>query len=119
MFCPKCRDEYRDGYYECADCRVPLVPELPLEPKPEFVDFQEILTTFSQTDIAIIRSVLDDEGLTYFLKGEHFNQIRPMVEPVRLMVREDEAQKARALLNDINLQYSAVSTKWSSDSTDD
>ncbi len=25
MFCPKCREEYRDGYYVCADCGIPLV----------------------------------------------------------------------------------------------
>ena len=29
MFCPSCRTEYREGFYTCADCSVPLVPELP------------------------------------------------------------------------------------------
>ena len=25
MFCPLCQAEYRDGYTECSDCRLPLV----------------------------------------------------------------------------------------------
>ena len=28
-WCPKCRSEYREGFTECADCRVALVDELP------------------------------------------------------------------------------------------
>jgi tetratricopeptide (TPR) repeat protein len=30
-YCPKCRAEYREGFTECADCRVPLVDALPAE----------------------------------------------------------------------------------------
>src|SRR5579872_2384792 len=31
MFCPQCRTEYRDGFADCADCRVALVPVLEAE----------------------------------------------------------------------------------------
>ena len=31
MFCPQCRVEYREGFTECSDCKVPLVAELPEE----------------------------------------------------------------------------------------
>ncbi len=45
MFCPKCRTEYRKGFYICADCGVTLVPELPPEeqdqPVPEYVSKAE------------------------------------------------------------------------------
>jgi hypothetical protein len=33
MFCPSCQAEYREGFTECADCRVPLLHE-PLAPPP-------------------------------------------------------------------------------------
>jgi hypothetical protein len=33
MFCPKCRNEYREGVVECYDCRIPLVESLPPESK--------------------------------------------------------------------------------------
>ncbi len=35
MYCPKCKEEYRDGFYICADCQIPLVDELPQELKDE------------------------------------------------------------------------------------
>ena len=28
MWCPLCKTEYRDGYVECADCRMPLKSSL-------------------------------------------------------------------------------------------
>ena len=28
-WCPKCKSEYREGIKECADCKIPLMDELP------------------------------------------------------------------------------------------
>jgi hypothetical protein len=73
MFCPECGYEYRRGFTECPDCNVALVHELPPKPKPEPVDFKEVLSTYNPSDIAIIKSVFDAEAITYFFKGEHMN----------------------------------------------
>ena len=43
MFCPKCKAEYREGFETCSDCDLKLVHELPPEPDPEFVEYQELL----------------------------------------------------------------------------
>ena len=32
MFCPVCKAEYREGFYRCSDCDVPLVSSLPQAP---------------------------------------------------------------------------------------
>jgi len=111
MFCPNCKTEYRDGYKVCADCSVPLVEELPpepREPKPEFVDFKEILATYNPADVAFIKSLLEGEGIDYFFKGEHFLAIRPLADPGRLMVRVDQVDKALDLLKEVQLTIKGI-----------
>ncbi|UCG92113.1 MAG: hypothetical protein JSV97_13850, partial [candidate division WOR-3 bacterium] len=94
MYCPQCKAEYRQGITVCADCGVSLVYELPKEePKKKHkispdARFVELLATYNRADVAIIQSILDDAGITYFFKGERFIP-RPFAEPVRLMVKKE------------------------------
>jgi len=57
MYCPVCRAEYREGFFECTDCDVDLVEEL--EPVPEMPGFVKMATIFSEGDIAVIKLNLD------------------------------------------------------------
>ena len=61
MFCPQCRCEYREGYTECSDCKIPLVSEPP-EPDsaPEYVELVTVLATGNPATIAIAKSILQD-----------------------------------------------------------
>ena len=72
--------------------------------------FYPILKTFSQVDIAMIKSLLDG-NVEYYFKDEHFMSIRPMLEPTELMVREDYVDEVKELLADFELNYMAVSLK--------
>ena len=109
MFCPKCGAEYREGFTECADCMVPLVWDKPPERRTEveYVEYEEVMSTFNPADVAIVRSVLDAEDITYFIKGEHFLLIRPLADPAVLMVKKDEVETAREVLKDLDLKF-----KW-------
>lgn len=43
LWCPKCGDEYRPGFVECADCHVPLTVEEPdLQPAPDERDHEQV-----------------------------------------------------------------------------
>ena len=108
MFCPQCRAEYREGFHKCSDCNINLVRELPPEEEPEFIDYREVLGTYNPADVALIKSLLDAEKVTYFFKGEHFMYVRPLVDPVRLMVKEDEVSYAKDVLKDLKLSYIAI-----------
>lgn len=105
MFCPKCRAEYREGFTECADCKIPLVSVLPPEPKPEYVEYVEVLSTFNVGDIAIIKAILDSEKVIYYFKGDQLQLMRPMAEPARLMVKKGDVQKAIEILKNLKLNY--------------
>lgn len=113
MYCPKCRCEYREGFSECADCHVELIPKLaplPAEPKSiDYVEYKELLSTYSLADIAIIESILDSEKIIYFMQNEEFNTLTFSPQPVRVMVNTDQLDKAKKLLKDFELQYSRLS----------
>jgi len=109
MFCPKCRAEYREGFHVCSDCNVDLVEVIPPEPEPEFVNLKEVLATYNPADVAFLKSLLESEGIQYFFKGEHFMYMRPLADPVRLMVREDQVEAALELLKDVDLSVTGIS----------
>jgi hypothetical protein len=100
MFCPKCKSEYRDGFYKCADCGADLIAEQPPEFMEEvsYVDLSEIYSTYQQSDIAFIKSVLDGEGITYFFEGESPNLFG--MAYARLLVKAEEAPRAREILQE-------------------
>jgi len=118
MFCPKCGTEYREGFYVCVDCNSDLVDELPPEEEPEFTDYVEIMGTYNPADIALIKSILDSESITYYFNAEHFMYVQPLAQPVRLMVKTDEAEKAREILWDLNLAITGVDLRKGNDDSE-
>ena len=106
MYCPKCRSEYVEGISVCPDCDVPLVAELNDEDSEssESVEFEEILTTFNAGDIALIKSILDGEGIAYYFSGEESNYMLPLTQPPKLMVSKEQAEQARGILEDLLLE---------------
>jgi hypothetical protein len=108
MFCPKCRAEYREGFSVCVDCNSDLVDELPTEGKPEFIDYVEVMGTYNPADVALIKSILDAENITYYFNAEHFMYVRPLAEPARLMIKRDEAETAKEILRDLSLAITGI-----------
>ena len=67
--------------------------------------FVKVLETDSLTDIALIRSALDGQGVRYFLQGENMKFVRP-VDPVLLMVAAEDVDKVADLLKPLKLVFS-------------
>ena len=72
--------------------------------------FVPLLKTFSQVDIAMIKSMLEG-NVDYYFKDENFMSVRPLLEPAVLMVREDYAEEVKELLSDFELNYMGISVK--------
>ena len=102
MYCPECRTEYREGFTVCVDCGAALVPELPPEPmpepSPEGADFEEVLGFMDGSVVAMVKSLLDEEGIGYYIKGEFTVSGVP---DRKLMVRGDQAERAREILEEM------------------
>ena len=103
MFCPKCKSEYREGFYKCADCGADLVAEQPPELVEEisYVDLVEIYSTYQQSDIAFIKSVFDGEGITYYFEGESPILIGWAGAYARLLVKADDVPRAKEILQEL------------------
>jgi hypothetical protein len=74
MFCPKCRDEFIEGFTECPDCNVPLVNELSVEEgptyEPIYVDLVTVMESGDPGLIMVAKSLLENAGIRYYAKGE-------------------------------------------------
>jgi hypothetical protein len=108
MFCPKCRKEYEEDIYVCPECGVSLVLELLPDPKNEsraLAEFKEILFTPNPGDMALIKSLLDSEDIVYYFRGEFFSSVHPLAQPARLMVRTDQAEEVKEILESLNITY--------------
>ncbi len=103
MFCPRCKSEYREGFFQCTDCGVDLVAGQP--PKTEddvnYVEMVEVFSTYNQSDIALIKSILDSERIHYFFSGESTIMMIGAGSYARLLLKADEAERAREILQEL------------------
>ncbi|MBZ5729055.1 MAG: DUF2007 domain-containing protein [Acidobacteriia bacterium] len=72
MYCPQCLTEYREGFRECADCRVPLAEGVPPAAQPDAEQKHDLaLVTVLETDdtyvLAMARGALDEAGIDYMV----------------------------------------------------
>jgi len=106
MYCPQCRSEYREGFTECADCKVPLragaaPPEPPdsLDPSMELV---VVLESNEPMQIAMATGLLEDAGIPFFVLGgitRLVNDVTPFLNKVvRVQVPRDREQEAREVI---------------------
>jgi hypothetical protein len=58
--------EYRDGFFECADCRVPLAAGLPPSPVKEHgLQLVTVLETRDTFGLSLAKASLDEAGIDY------------------------------------------------------
>lgn len=101
MFCPKCKSEYREGFYQCPDCGSGLVDRLPPDNHSGDDEFVEVYSTYRQDDIAFIKSILAGEGMTYFFEGESSIMLIAAGAYARLLVKAEDADRAKEILRDL------------------
>ena len=104
-YCPQCGVEYREDAFECIDCHVPLRPGAPAESiatkqqsAPPLVRIRVFTgpTAAMQADLA--RNLLETEGIPCVLPGQVMGEILPGIEPIAMLVRASDAERASEIL---------------------
>ena len=84
----------------------------------EFIEYVPILETHNAGDRVFLKSILDAEGIVYYIQGEHVAPYLYNALPMRFMVKKDQASKARKILKNVELSYSYGGRKSPEDVND-
>jgi hypothetical protein len=79
---------------------------------PDFFDFVPVMETHNAGDRVLIKSLLDAEGIVYYIQNEFVAPYLFNALPMRVMVRQDQAADAREILQGIDLSYSYGIPNW-------
>jgi hypothetical protein len=109
MFCPVCRTEYRPGFRECSDCRLPLVDKLPTnEVLPATNDSDDLDRPVKLWDgvdprtFAAIRASLDASSIFYDAERKMGPFHTLSVKPLEIWVQKRDEEAARKILSDVS-----------------
>ncbi len=109
MYCPICKVEYRPGFTVCSDCNVQLGSELPDDHPEDEANEQltmvDLYSPSNEGELALIKSILDAEGINYFVKNDNFGsmEVGPRIELFNnktVTVQSDQCERASELIKD-------------------
>ena len=107
MICPKCKSEFIEGVYTCADCEISLVDYLPVSEKKHEdrhmdTNFISVYNPLNSQEVAIIKMILEREGVPHYIKNDrlHGAILFSIQGPgkMELFVPEEYAQRVVDLL---------------------
>lgn len=117
LICPNCKnglelsdDERISGKVHCPECEslIDFKADPPKVLSKE--NYVELLSSFNQGDIGVIKSILDNSNIDYYVYGENFLSVDPLVQPARFYVNEKQKEAAKELLKDLDLRIFGAST---------
>ncbi len=111
MICPECGSEYREGFFQCVDCEIPLVEgtaeDLVHEPPPE-LELVTVMETGDPALLAFAESLLVEAQIPYTKRGEQLQDLfafgrlgtgyNPISGPAEVQVPREHEEAAREIL---------------------
>ena len=111
MFCPNCGEKYEKNKAVCSARKVPLKKGVSNVEKQQRIKFITVYQTGDYGFLAFAKSILQSEGIPYYFKGEGLQDLdgagrlgtgfNPLFGPVEIQVDENDAEKAREILEQI------------------
>ena len=106
MYCPQCGCEYRDGFSECSDCRVPVLAGTPPQKTADpALGLVVVLETNDAFQLALVKGLLEEAGIPFFILGQITTLVTDvdgfLKKWVRVQVPRDREAEARELLAEL------------------
>ncbi len=71
----------------------------------------ELINTFNQGDIAIIKSIFDANDIEYYCYDEHYSTFKVAL-PSRIMIRKSDIKKVEPLIKKLDLNFCPLSRNY-------
>lgn len=109
--CPNCRsiiklsvEEWERGKIHCPECEA-VIDFTSNLPKVLYDNhYVQLLSSLNTGDIGLIKSILDDASIDYYVYGENFLHADPLLQGARFFVKEEQFEEAKELLKDFDLK---------------
>ncbi len=120
--CPNCQselkledDERRLGMIHCPECEsfIDFTTDPPVVKNKK--EYSQLFYSLNQGDIGIVKSILDDGDIDYYVFGENFLSIDPLIQPARFFVANDQIDEAKELLKDFTFKTFGTSMRQEED----
>ncbi|MHB8906898.1 MAG: hypothetical protein ACYC4T_02120 [Melioribacteraceae bacterium] len=118
IICPNCSDnielsdtERSSRKFHCPECESFI--DFTFDP-PKILNrenYVELLSSLNQGDIALIKSILDDGLIDYYVLGENFLNVDPLIQPAKFYVNGTQLEEAKGLLKDFELHIFGASDR--------
>lgn len=105
MFWYRHKREHTDGTSACLNCGSSTSDKVSnkksQDKQPEYIEFVTIMETSDRALIAIVKSILDDAGIKYFINGESLLNLGRAAIDAKIQVDKKDAQTALELLKEL------------------
>ena len=120
--CPNCHwelsldnDERTSGKIHCPECEsfIDFTTDPPTVKNKK--EYSQLFYSLNQGDIGIVKSILDDGDIDYYIFGENFLSVDPLIQPARFFIANDQIEDAKELLKDFTFKTFGTSLEQDTD----
>ncbi|HHU69252.1 MAG TPA: DUF2007 domain-containing protein [Thermoanaerobacterales bacterium] len=107
-YCPKCKVEYREGFYTCTDCNEKLIESLSnekTEKDHEGLKWSYLMTAYNDIEADIIIGLMNSNGIRavkkYYGFSEYLKVYMGTAFNIKIFVPDFMLDEAKKIIEDI------------------
>ncbi len=118
VVCPRCSSELElsdsdraSKKFHCPECEAFL--DFTTDPPKalDHKDYTEVFSSMNQGHIALLKSILDDADIDYYVVGEYFLAADPLIQPAKFYVLNDQVTEAGDIVKKFRANLFAVTRR--------